>query len=174
MRLLFVILLFPTILTANDEDSSAVRTVISLYPSLQRVTTEAALMPFFYGYSATLDASLLKIDARKKMELGGRFAISKWSGGGGGESSGIHAYAQVVDVLLMVTMKTERTRANVFAGFSHLKYLNNTIDQPLDMFKGGLEVDRLIIAPVAAIMLRLGITRRFPTFSLGISIGYFN
>lgn len=174
MQRLFALFLFPILLHAGNEDSSKMEYDILISPSFQRISCEAAIASFLYGYSGTFDGSLFRIQGKKNIELGGRMAFSKWNGGYGGESTGKEEFAQVIDVLLLATMKYSQTRANAFAGYSYMKFLGHTTDQPLNMLKYGVEIDWLFLPPIASLMVRAGITSRVPIFSLAVAIGYFN
>ncbi len=174
MRHLFLFIVLSTAAIAGNGDTTVATSQVELSPILQRITGEGGVAPFFYGYSGTLDVSIFRIPSKNHFDLGGRIVASKWIGGGGGDAEGPAFYLQVVDVLLMGTIKHTRTRSNVFLGYSRLTYLKNTMDPPVDRFKLGVEVDYLIVPPIAALMMRVSTSPGFPVLSIGCSIGYFN
>jgi hypothetical protein len=174
MRHFFLFIILTSAALAGNSDSSGVTSRVEFSPVVQRITGEGGLAPFFYGYSGTLDVSLARVHSKKEFEIGGRIVVAKWKGGGGGDAEGPAVYLQVVDVLLMTTMKHPTTRANAFLGYSRLSYWKNTTDPPRNLTKLGVELNYLFIPPVAALMMRVSVSPGFPVLTLGISIGYFN
>jgi hypothetical protein len=174
MRHFYLLLILSSAAIAGNSDTSSTTSRVEFSPILQRITGEGGLAPFFYGYSGTCDVLIARVHSKKDFEISGRLVVAKWMGGGGGDAEGPAVYLQVVDVLLMTTMKHTTTRANAFLGYSRLSYWKSTTDPPRNLIKLGLELNYVFIPPIAALMMRMSVSPGFPVLTLGISIGYFN